>query len=181
MGEVGHLHDNYNDVVDDWFHLGRKISVPSLRVEKIRLLCRQPVEITANQLEKLIQTIAPDNEPRQFWRRHAKSSELVAVGNVMAANTEKIQMQHTLDAEFRELKKVENFTITGRKDPHSKKRRYPSELLNLFKEKELFNPAESGPCGVIVSRNFVHWKACISPEVILDSLLCIPEGITWVL
>ena len=38
---------------------------------------------------------------------------------------------------------------------------YPPELLPLFKESEDFNPLHKGDECIILSRNPIHWKACI--------------------
>lgn len=81
IGEVGNIHPNYTSLLDSWLENGNSISAPALRRIKVSLNCRYPVPCIVQELEKIINQIAPDNAPKQFWRHAGEEDYVSYVGS----------------------------------------------------------------------------------------------------
>lgn len=78
VGEVGNLHGNYTSLLDTWLESGNTIGAPSLRRICVPLNCRYPVPCIVQELEKIINQVAPDNTPRQFWKQGGDSEDYLS-------------------------------------------------------------------------------------------------------
>ncbi|CAG7825302.1 unnamed protein product [Allacma fusca] len=170
-GDCGSLHTLYCSLMKQWCSFGSNLSVPSLRIFPIHLQCRHDVEVIAQEVEKIIQSVAPDNVPRQFWNTHSTGKDCFMSGTLKSNSSSRIEVMQRVDSELKSFKRSLKRLKELEKQDETE---YPADLLELFKISEDFNPANGGNRCIITARNLIHWKSCVTSEVIMDTL-CIPE------
>ena len=172
-GDSGVLHSVYAESMKEWCEFGSNAGVPSLRIVPINLLCRHDVEIIAQEVEKIIQSVAPDNTARQYWKVPCSVGKSCFMAGSLRLNgvcKQEATPQYCADlrkfkSNLKKLKELEKIDETE----------YPADLLELFKSPEDFNPSLGCQECILTARNLIHWKACVNNELTLETVF-IPEG-----
>lgn len=160
---MGKLHSNYTALLDQWIENGNSIGAPSLRGITTPLNCRYPVRCIVQELEKIINQVAPDNTPRQFWKHgddylscggHATTDS----GGRRDSCSDEYSNSNT---EFQVMRRYEKDLVGLEGKEESE---YPMKLLHLFMKNENFQPSYEGHVCYLLSRNLAHWKSCVNAD-----------------
>lgn len=161
-GEIGKLHPNYTEVLDNWLEKGTTITAPSLRRIVVPLNCRYPVHCIVQELEKIINLVAPDNAPRQFWKM-GETTDFLTYGNSGGGRRDSGGDEYSRStAEYGIMRKHERELLALEQKEEAE---YPVKILKLFRRNENFQPGYTGHVCYLIARNLAHWKCCLNCDV----------------